>query len=333
VSKPVRVLLACGAALLLALEISSCGGGSNEVIARVGNNGIGSSAFEHWMSIGVGADPARSDETLIGEPPGAGTASQRTMGFLIASARTLGEAAERGITFTSAEAAATLEFVHDEQTYGTATLPRDAELKALLAHKHETPADQLWIVKVHMLAAKLEAQLLSEAERRISRSQIAAYYAANRPRFAVPELRDVVVIETFAKAKAEEAKREIDAGESLLKVMKRRDDEPNVGGFKPGMSRGSLPHEYEQNYFRARAHVLVGPLKAEIYYLFEVTDIMAPREKTLPEVQAAIRQELIAGPEHHLFTDALQGLRQSWKARTHCSASHMLQQLCGGRLA
>jgi hypothetical protein len=315
----------------MVVEVSSCGGSSGEVVARVGDAVVTRSAVEHWLSIGAAANALQPTQAGASDPVVYGTRKQRTLGFLIASDRTIGEAAERNIGFTDGEARTTLEFVHYEQIYGNSTLPQDAELKGLLSHKGETPADQLWIVKVHMLAAKLEELQLAEAEQRIAGSQIAAYYARNRRSFVIPERRDVAVIETFRKDKAEQAVREINAGKAFLDVMKRRDDEPDVGGLKLGMTRRSLRHEYEENYFHAKPHVVVGPLKAEIYYLFEVMAIVPERQQTLREVQSTIRRKLVAGPQRQVLTGEIRALGEQWRSKTRCRAGYQVEQ-CGSQL-
>lgn len=144
----------------------------------------------------------------------------------------------------------------------------------------------------------------------------------------VPERRNVEVNETFRKAKIDKAKQEIDAGQDLVSVVKRRNDEPDVGGSKFGLVRHSLPHGYEDNYFKAKPHVLVGPLKDEIYYLFEVTAIVPARQQTLGEVLATIRQRLIVGAHRYVFTNLVRALNEKWKRKTRCRAAYMVNQ-CG----
>jgi len=335
VSKLARVLIACSAVLLAATGTSSCGGTSDEVVARVGQAAITKGALEHWMSVEAAAgSPARpsSDATApVGDPGGDGTLKRRTLGFLISAAQMAGEAAEKGITATDVEAKRALKRLRYEQTGAVATSLRDAALQDIVLSKAQTPADQLSIVKTRLLAAKVKQRQLFDARQKLTDAQVASYYMRNRKRFVVPERRNVEVIETFRKAKIEKAKREIDAGQSLASVVERRNDEPDVGGLRLGLSRQSLTHGYESNYFKARAHVLVGPLKAEIYYLFEVTDIMPAKQQTLGEVQATIRQRLIAGPQRSLYTHLVRAFDEKWKRKTRCRPADMLKQ-CGGPL-
>jgi len=99
-----------------------------------------------------------------------------------------------------------------------------------------------------------------------------------------------------------------------------RDDEPEVGGMKSNLTRRNLLHTYEQNYFRAKPHVLVGPLKSEIYYLFEVTAVKPPRQQTLREVEAtqtkANRRTRAFAP-HARCSRA----RRKWPVRASCASS------------
>jgi len=333
-SKLARVVVSCSAVLLSIIGISSCGGGSDEIVARVGRAAITKPEFEHWLSVGAATGATRlyspATQASARDPRSYATQKQQTLSFLISSTRTIGEAAEKGIDVSDTQAKAALDRLRYERIYGTTTpLPKEAELQSLLSGKGETPSDRLWIVKVHLLVAKLEQRQLVEAEQKITYAQLASYYAKNRRRFVVPERRDVEVIETFRKAKIETAKREIQSGQSLHGVVQRRNDEPDVGGSLRGLSRRALRHGYENNYFRAKPGVLVGPLKSEIYYLFEVTAVMPARQQTLEEVQAKIRRELISGAQRRVFANTVRALDERWRSKTFCATGYAVEQCAG----
>lgn len=329
VSKLFRVLIAVGAALSVGGTMCACGSGSGGVVARVGKTEITASALEHWMSVRAAMGP---EATSVLDPGGRPSSRSWTFDFLIAAARSIGMADEEGIKVTDAEAQKALDRSRDEQIYGLSSAAGDRELAALLSSKAETPSDLLWIVKVHMLAARVEQRQRADAAPKITDKQVADYFASNRARFVLPERRDVVVIESFARAKAEQAKREIESGRGLIDVMRRKNDEPDVGGLKLDLSRKVLRHTYEENYFLSKPHQLVGPLRAEIYYLFEVTRILPAWSETLREAQFTIRQSLIAAGQRTNLTSALRVIDRKWKTITRCRAAYLVPE-CGAKLA
>jgi PPIC-type PPIASE domain len=333
VPKLARISIAYSAAFLVAIGLSGCGAASGEVVARVGTVVITKGVFDHWRQIVASMSPTRrfaaTGQTLARALIDGGSAKQRTLAFLIFSARTIGEAADDDIEATDAEVKSALARYRYERVYGTGTaLSRDAALQVVLSDKAETRSDRSWIVKVSLLATKVAQRQLREAEGKVTRAQLARYYARRKKHFVTPERRTVAVIETVRRAKIEQAKREIESGQSLLRVVKRRNDEPAVGGLKRDLSRRSLRHGYERDFFDAEPGVLVGPLKAEIYFLFEVIAVIPARQQTLREVQAGIRRRLIAGPDRQILTNSLREADQAWRSRTRCSAAYVVKQ-CG----
>ncbi len=329
VSKLFRVLIAVGAALSVGGTMCACGSGSGGVVARVGKTEITASALEHWISVRAAMAP---EATSVLDPNGRTHWRRWTLDFLIGAARSIGIADEKGITVTDVEVQKTLDRSRHELLDGFSLSTGNRELAALISSKAETPSDLLWIVKVHMLAARVAQRQRAEATPKISDAQVAAYFVRHKTRFVVPERRDVAVIETFARAKAVQAKREIESGRGLIDVMMRRNDEPDVGGLKLGLSRKSLLHAYEQNYFSSRPHHLVGPLQAEIYYLFEVTRIYPARSETLREAQFAIRRSLVAAGQRTYLAGALRAVERKWKTLTRCGAAFLVPE-CGAKLA
>src|ERR671935_128202 len=56
---------------------------------------------------------------------------------------------------------------------------------------------------------------------KVSNAQIAAYYNKNKARFAQPEQRELRIVLTKDKAKAEQAKKALDSGDSWKTVAKK----------------------------------------------------------------------------------------------------------------
>ncbi len=330
-SKQVRTLLALSAILLLSLGSDGCGANSDEVLARVGGSAITKSTFEHWMSVARVMSPAEA-QALLPADSGETTLKQRVLNFLIASGRTEVEAQEAGIAVADAPVKAELVRLRYEQSQGL-SLGGPSQPLSFRFTTGETTSDRLWIIKVNMLSEKVKQHLTTAAAQQIPGASIARYYARHKSDFVIPERRDVAVIQSFTKENADLARREILAGQSLFSVVERRNDEVNVGGFRRGLSRRDLRHNYENNYFKARPHVLVGPLKEELYYLFEVTAVMPARQQRLSEVQASIRLTLVAGAKRSLLTSEERALDVKWRSKTRCRAAYAVARCGGGALA
>lgn len=319
------MFIASGAVFLLMISLGACGGNSGEAIARVGDRAITKSTFEHWLSVANStAGPARSHASSSRLP------KQKILGFLISSERTLGEAREARIVVTRSGADAAFERIAFERAHGLSATPLP-EPQGSLFDRTKRTSDRAWIITVHILAERLEQRRLSAAEEQITHAQIVTYYTTHKGQFVLPERRDVAVIQAFHKATADAARREIESGRSLLGVVERRNDEPDVGGLKRGLTRRALRHAYEDNYFSARPHVLVGPLRAEIYYLFEVTAVIPQRQQRIEEVQAVIKRKLVTGTHRQLLRDPMRRLDERWRGKTRCRAAYVVAQ-CGSEL-
>lgn len=326
-SRFLRPAISC-ASLLVTLALVGCGGGSGgDVVAKVGGAQITRASLEHWTTVGVARDRAAL-RTLAPELGISGSERKATLSFLVASTRVEQEARELGLEASRREVEAELQLFHAEQTSGTAVPGSDA-VNRLLSLPAETHNDQMQLLQTKLLLEKIERHDVRAALASITDAEVSAYYRAHKAQFILPETRDVAVVQAFKKSKADLARREIEAGKSLRKVVELRNDEPDVGGMKRGLSRASLLHSYEINYFKAKPHVLVGPLQFEIYYLFEVTGVKPPRQQSLAEVSQQIRRMLAS--QRNLVRNLQRARDARWRADTRCLPGDVVPE-CGGRL-
>ncbi len=308
--KATRYISGCGAVLFAVVGLSACGGGgSGDVVARVAGYPITKAALAHWMSVRF----AGNDRTKPG-----------VLGFLISSQWTIGEAAELGVKVTDGEAQKQLERFKYVQLYrlGYERFPKEAELQRLLASRGETFSDQLWLMKLNMLATRIEQKHFSEIRRQITHAQIAGYYGENRQRFFLPEGRDVEVIMTYNEAVAKKAKREVQSGKSFLSVVKRVSVYPDDPG---GLPRWPKEKAFHKHVFAAKPHVLTGPVNQALdYYVFEVTKITPAGRRTLAQSEASIGQRLAVRRQQQVSTKLLEASEQKWTARTSCRPGYVV---------
>src|SRR5690242_17944753 len=100
-----RYILVCVSFLLTAASLAACGGGSDDVVARVGGSPITKASFDHWLSV----QAATNGQTASAQSTPSEALKRQVLDFLIPSQWTLGEAAELGVKVTDGEAQKQLE--------------------------------------------------------------------------------------------------------------------------------------------------------------------------------------------------------------------------------
>jgi SurA N-terminal domain len=312
----VRLALVWGAVAFASLAAGGCGGGgSSPVVAEVGGREITRAMLAHWIVVEAAVErrTGRSD-----------AAKAKTLEFLIRAEWTLGGARELGVRVSDAEVRKQLELFRFDRLEGIApeAWPAEADLQRILETPGVSVADQLWAMKLGLLAARIDRDRLEHAEQAITRKQIGRYYRQHRRSFGVPETRDIEIIETFGESAARKAKREIEAGQGFLAVARRLSVDPVArDGLKPHVTRGEGARSLAAAIFAARPHVLIGPLSVSLYYLFEVLRITRAHEQPLGHAEASIRRRLAA---RLAGTTLLRALQRKWIARTSCRSGFVV---------
>jgi hypothetical protein len=186
------------------------------------------------------------------------------------------------------------------------------------AHSH---ADRLWLMKLAILATKVQSRELADAESKITKAQIASYYAGHKSSFVVPERRDLQWVVTYHDSTTRKAMREIRSGKSFLSVAERLSlDPPTISGLELA---SSPEQQFARRIFAAKPHVLVGPFyQAPVnHYVFEVTKVTPARQQTLTQSEASIRRQLAA---RGVATAA--ALEHKWASRTSCRPGYVAQR-------
>lgn len=193
--------LAVAASSFLAVGLTACGGGSDssgDIVARVGGSAITRAAVSHWMATWAGRDyfelsgrrtvPA----DLVSDPPDyagcvtsleAAAASSPTKGsrltgaqllakcqqlyealklqaaaFLVEAQWLIGMAREMGVTATDGEVLQVFK-------RSTAELfPNEAQFRRVLASQRSSMSDELFRVKLNLLAQKVQQKASAEGK-------------------------------------------------------------------------------------------------------------------------------------------------------------------------
>jgi foldase protein PrsA len=309
-----RPLLAFGFAAVVAVAVCGCGS-SGTVVARVGDDPISASLLEHWEAI---------DAAVQGKPPGDRSASMpRALGFLIFSRWLAGEARKQGVEVSDGQAREQLEVLAFDQRESLPFLtpPRDAQLRAYLVSSKPGRSDRLWLMKLALLAGRLEQRRLTQALGEVTHMQIASFYAHDKRRFWRPERRNLEVIGNQSLRIVDQAKREIQAGASFLSVARRvSTDQEAPGGLEHPLARGEEEPQYDAHVFSAPPHKLMGPIDQTFYYIFEVLKISRAHIESLSQAESAIRLILA---QRRASTQLVARFERAWRAKTSCRRGYV----------
>ena len=164
----------------------------------------------------------------------------------------------------------------------------------------------------------------------MSDAQIQDFYNKNKARFAQPEKRDLEVVLTKSKAKADAAMKELKSGKSFKQVAKKYSiDEASKaqGGKLPAQAKGTLEKQLDEAVFKAKKGQLTGPVKTQFgYYLFEVSKISDASQQTLEQAKETIRQTLQSQNQQKALEKFSKDYSKRWKEKTDCRKGYVIQQ-------
>ena len=346
------VLLLAGAAL-----VAGCGD-SDEIppgaVAKVGDTVITQEKFDKWMTTAVkgqagGAkavvpDPPDFTKCVAGkkdlptpegqpEPSAADLKKQcktefdelkrSVMQFLIQSEWVLQEAEEQGVTVKDAEVAKSFE---DQKKQA---FPKEADYQKFLASSGMSEKDILFRVRLQFLRDELTKKI-SEKATKVSDEQISAYYDKNKKQFAQPERRDLLLVVTKTRPKAEEAKKALEGGQPWKKVATKFSiDEAtkSQGGKFPGVAEGQQEPQLDKLTFAADKGELVGPVKTQFgWYVVEVDKILPASQQSLEESKDTIKNLLRSEGQQKALDRFVKDFRQEYKAVTECDTEYRVAE-------
>ena len=353
--KPLKVLLALCALLLPAATMAACGGVSGSTVATVDGESIEMQSFDHWMA--VAAKSSRRPNAQVPKPPDyAACISQKrkpadgqpkapdsqlkqqceqeyeslrdqVLQLLISSRWLEGEASDRGISVSEAEVEKAFDLQRKQ------SFPKDGAFERFLRSSGQTEQDVLLRVRLDLLSTKVQ-QHASRGKDRITDEQVVRYYRANKPRFGQPERRDLRIVLTESRAKAERARSALIAGGSWKSVVKQYSIDPasrREGGRLRDVAEGQRERALDAAVFTAATGRITGPVGTRFgYYLFEVTNVTRASRQTLEQAKPMIAQILAAESRQKALDGFLAEFRDKWRARTECREGYETQDCRNG---
>jgi foldase protein PrsA len=343
-----RLLLSLAITAVGATLIAGCG---NDVppgaVAKVGDTTVTQDEFDKWLSTAVRGQ-AQGGTVAIPDPPsyskcvaakkktpsatGQGkqndaelkkqckseyeTLKKEVMQFLIQAQWVEQEAKAQGIKVSDQTVQKALE---DQKKQA---FPNEKAYQKFLKTSGMSEADILFRVKLDQLQQKL-TQKITEDAKKVSDQDIQAYYDKNKQRFAQPERRDLRVVLTKTKEKADAAKKALDDGQSWSTVVKQYSiDEASKaqGGKLPSVAKGQQDKALDDAVFAAPKGKIEGPVKTQFgWYVFEVEKITGASQQSLDQSKETIKNLLRSERQQKTLDEWIKDFRERYKNKTHCA--------------
>jgi foldase protein PrsA len=360
-TSPRRFLALLGAFFVLPFVLSACGGGGvpGNAVVKIGGDSIKTTEFDHWLTVAATTQAQQSGATgaaaAVPDPPSytkciaakKATAPKPAKGqptptdatfktqcqtqynglrdqvvqFLISSAWIQGESTDNGVKISDTD----VKKEFDKQR--NQSFPKDADYTNFLKSSGYVQEDLLYQIKIRQLSTKLREKILKGSDK-VSDKEIADYYNKNKERFAVPEKRDIRIVLTKTQAKAQQAKKALDSGQSFKKVAASYSIDQGTrdnGGLLQAVPQGQQEKALDDATFKAPKGKIEGPVKTQFgYYVFQVDKISQGSQQTLDQAKASIKQLLVSQKQQKVLNDFVKKYQAKWKARTDCRKGYVV---------
>jgi len=204
--------------------------------------------------------------------------------------------------------------------------PNPTDFQKYLTRSGLTEADVFFQQRSQLLQQKI-TQKVTKGKDKVTDAQAQAYYNKNKQQFAQPEKRDMRIVLTKDKAKAEQAKKALESGQSWKAVAKKYSIDQaskSNGGKLPGVTKGQQEKALDDATFGAKKGKLVGPIKTQFgYYVFDVTGVTPAAQQSFAEAKTSIKQQLAQTNQQKALTAFGNSYRKEWKGKTDCRKGYV----------
>jgi parvulin-like peptidyl-prolyl isomerase len=347
--------------LRIALPIAACAaliaGCGNDVptngVAKIGDTVITKDQFNHWLNAAAHGSAAPGSNPTVPDPPNFAKCvanqakqpvpkgakkptqaqlktqckqqydalKQQVMQFLVSAEWIQQEAKKQGVTVSSKEVQKQFQ---DQKKQ---SFQKDSDYQKFLKNSGMTESDLLFRVKLDVISNDVRNKVIKGKDK-VTDAQVSSYYNKNKQRFAQPERRDLLVVLTRTKAKAEAAKKALDGGQKWAAVAKKYSiDEASKaqGGKLPGVAKGQQEKAFDDAIFTAKKSVTTGPVKTQFgYYVFQVTKVTAASQQSLAQTKETIRNLLKSQNQQKALNDFVKQFRKDYKDKTKCAKTYVI---------
>jgi foldase protein PrsA len=355
--------LALGAFFVLALVLAACGGGvPGGSVVKVGDQTIKQSTFDHWMKIAAVSAAGQQNPSATTAPkvtvpdksddfkacvadkkktaaaPVKGqkaptdaqykqqcqqqfdTLKNQVLSFLIRATWLDQEAGKQKVTVADKDVQKQLDTAKKQ------AFPNAADYQKYLTRSGLTNADVLFQQRSQLLEQKITKKV-TQGKDKVTDQQIQDYYNKNKSKFATPEKRDLRIVLTKDKAKADQARKALQSGQSWKSVAAKYSIDQfskKNGGLLPGVAKGQQDKTLDTAVFKAQKGQLVGPVKTQFgYYVFTVTKIAPAKQQTLDESKKQITDLLKSDNQRTALSAFGKDYRNRYKGATDCKSGYV----------
>ncbi len=352
-----RLLGLAGLAVVPVL-VAGCGGVPGNAVATVDGDAITKTEYKHWANAvlkssgqkdAVAPDPPDFTKCVAAKKaklpkPGKGQPAtkdadlkkqcksendqirQTVLGQLFQLKWLTGEAKDLGVYPSKKEIAKGIADFEKQQ------FPNKGDKEKAIKDYGLTADDFDDIATVQLLSTKIRDKVVKGAT--VTDKDIQAYYDKNKARFAQPERRDLLVVLTKTKAKAEEAKRAIAGGQSFAAVAKKYSiDQASKaqGGKLAGVAKGQQEKALDEAVFAAKKGELSGPVKTQFgFYVFKVTKSTPASQQSLAAAKPTIKQLLTSQGQDKKIQAFTKKFQKKWRDKTECAPGYKVPDCKNG---
>jgi foldase protein PrsA len=362
VAHKLRLASLC-ALIVPALALAACGGDNvpGNAVAKVDDTTIKKATFDHWLQIAAissagAAQGANAPKPQIPDAPefttcvankkktqpkpakGQPTPSDadlkaqckqeyeglrdQVMQLLIQNEWVSGEAKQQDIKLSDAEVKKAFD------TQKKQSFPKEKDYQEFLKTSGFTEADVLFRVRLEQLSNKLREKIVKGKDK-VTDEQIKTYYEKNKKRFAQPERRDLRIVLTRNKAKADQAKAALEGGDSWKSVAKEYSIDQaskDNGGQLLAVAKGQQEPSLDKAVFGAQKGQLTGPVKTQFgYYVFEVQKVTPASQQNQQQATQTIKGILASENQQKALDKFIKDFQKEWKEKTNCKKGFVTQ--------
>jgi len=361
--RSLRRTLALGAFFVLALVVAACGESvPGNSVAKIGDQTIKKATFDHWMGVAAASAAGQSNPTATTAPkvtvpdkdddykaciadkkktagkPAKGQKAttdaqykqqceqqftqlkDQVLSFLIRATWLDQEAGRQNVKIQDKDVQKQLDQAKKQ------AFPNKGDYEKYLTRSGLTNADVFFQQRSQLLEQKI-TQAVTKGKDKVTDQQIQAYYDKNKSKFATPERRDLRIVLTKDKAKAQQAKSALQSGESWKAVAKRYSiDQASKtnGGLLAGVAKGQQEKALDDAVFKAAKGKLSGPVKTQFgYYVFEVAKVTEAKQQSLEDSKKSITDILKQDNQRKALDTFGKDYRNRYKDATECRDGYL----------
>ncbi|MDQ2621544.1 MAG: peptidyl-prolyl cis-trans isomerase, partial [Actinomycetota bacterium] len=275
------------------------------------------SFIQTWKRAGLNAAPKEDDAQY-------GQVREAAINDLLDRAWLTGEANELGIEASTREVAAELATIRNDQFEDKAAFDK------FLKDSGFTLAEVRDRVRLQVLSTKIQEKI-TNAVSSVDDSEIENFYEASKASFTTPASRDIQLIVTDSKKRADAAKKALgnSPDEKKFKQVARKfsTHASKEQGGETVATEGAFPDPAGADIMSAAADELQGPVEAnDQFYIFRVTKVNEEKVQPLDEVREQITQQLLPTLQQKAMSDFVADYNAKWTSRTVCAEDYTVSR-------